>query len=157
MSTYKVSAEGIVNSDTHADTNRLLVKIWDLGPDAPEPPAKPELPKGKEGSPEHDLALIDFKADLAKYEDGLKAFGQAKKDFTAWHTTYEGPYQIEMYSVDAREAIQIAPDRYVIELPKGRKAGKWHIEEQQRQKAAQRSFARTVASDPIFGSQGAMS
>lgn len=155
MSTYKVSAEGAVDNDTQADTNRLLVKIWDLGPHSPEPPAKPELPNGKEGSPEHDLALIEFKADLVKYEEGLKAFGQAKKDFTAWHTTYGGPYQIEMYSVNAREAIQIAPERYVTDLPKGRKPGKWHVEELHRQKDAQRSFARTVASDPVFGSQGA--
>lgn len=155
MSTYKVSAEGIVNSDVQNDTNSLLVKIWDLGPDAPEIPSKPDLPKGKEGSPEYDLALIDFKAGLAKYEEALAAYGRAKKDFADWHKTYDGPYQIEMYSVNAREAIQIEPDRYVTELPKGRKAGKWHHEQIARQKDARRTFAQTMARDPVFGSQGA--
>lgn len=155
MSTYKVSAEGVVDQDTHADTNKLLVKIWDLGPTEPEAPVKPELPKGKEGSPEYDLALIDFRGDLANYETALKAYGQAKKDFAAWHKTYAGPYQIEMYSVNAREAIQIEPTRYMIDLPKGRKPGKFHAEEQQRLKDERDSFAKMIKRDPVFGSQGA--
>lgn len=155
MTAYKVDQDGIVQNDTQRDTNTLLVKIWDLGPATVEAPAKPDLPKGKEGSPEHDLALIEFKGELANYETALIAYGQAKKDFAAWHSTYGGPYQKEMFSVDAREAIQTEPSRYDANLPKGRKPGKFHAEELLRQKEAQRTFAQTVARDPIFGSQGA--
>lgn len=154
MTTYKVSAEGIVSQDTNNDVNSLLVKIWDLGPTPPEAPGKPELPKGKEGSAEHDLALIDFRGELANYETALKAYGQAKKDFAAWHTTYGGPYQAEMYSVNAREAIQIEPSRYMVALPKGRKPGKYHADEQQRMKDERQSFAKMISRDPVFG-QGA--
>lgn len=150
-----------------SDLPKLMVRVWDLGPAVPEAPVKPALPTGKEGSPEHDLALIDFKGALADYETALKAFGQAKKDFAAWQATYGGPYESEMYSVDAREALAIAPDRYLVSddrlpnhgLPKGRKAGKWHHEEKQRQEELRRHTARQLDRDPVFGSasQGAAS
>jgi secreted Zn-dependent insulinase-like peptidase len=152
---HKVSAEGIVEQDTSAEINKLLVKIWDLGPRAPETPVKPELPQGKEGSAQHDLAMIDFRAGLSQYETALKAYAQEKKDFDEWHRVYAGPYQIEMYSANAREALQNDPERYAVELPKGRKPGKWHADEQQRQAEHRRTFAQMVARDPVFGSQGA--
>lgn len=156
MTTYKVGADGLVKNDTSEDTHSLLVKIWDLGPAEVEVPEKPELPKGKEGSAEFDLAMIDFRSALADYETALKAYGQARKDFAAWHDTYGGPYQVEMYSVNAREAIQIEPTRYMVELPKGRKAGKFHLSEQQRLKDERASFANMIKRDPVFGSQGAV-
>lgn len=155
MSTYRVSAEGAIADDSQSDVNLLLVKIWDLGPTAPVAPGKPELPQGKEGTPAYDLALIDFNAELAKYQEALTAFGKAKKDFAAWQKTYDGPYQMETYSVNAREAIQIEPGRYVAELPKGRKPGKFHTDEIERQKNSRRTFAQTLARDPVFGSQQA--
>lgn len=155
MTTYKVTADGIVTNDTHLETNSLLVKIWDLGPDAPTMPSKPELPKGKEGSAEYEMAMIDFEGELAVYKTALATYGRMKKDHAEWHHQYGGPYQIEMYSVNAREAIQIEPTRYSAELPKGRKAGRWQTEEQQRLKDERQSFAKMIARDPVFGSQGA--
>lgn len=146
-----------------ADQHSMMVRLWDLGPSEAEMPARPETPKAKEGSPEHDLAMIDFRADLANYETALKAFSQAKKDFAAWQETFGGPYEIEMYSVDAREALAIAPDRYLVSddrlpnhgLPRGRKPGKWHAEEKQHQEELKRFTAQQRARDPVFGSQGA--
>lgn len=157
--TAKIDAPPVQVSDRHT----LMVKVWDTGPVAPEPPEKPALPTGKEGSPEHDLALIEFKAGLANYETALIAFGKSKKDFAEWHKTYQGAYEIEMFSVNAREALQIEPTRYFVSddrlpnhgLPKGRKPGKWHADQLERQEEAQRSFARTMARDPVFGNQGA--
>lgn len=148
-----------------SDLPKMMVRVWDLGPSVPDTPDKPALPTGKEGSPEHDLALIDFKAAIANYETALKAFGQAKKDFAEWQKTYGGPYEKEMYSVDAREALEIEPERYLVSddrlpnhgLPKGRKPGKWHHEEKQRQEELRRFTAQQRARDPVFGSQGAMS
>lgn len=133
----------------------LLVRIWDLGPKAPELPEKPNLPEGKEGTPAHDLAMIDFRAELSAYEAGLVAFKREKTEFDRWHKEYAGPYRFETHSVNAREAIQIDPERYVAELPKGRKPGKWHAEQLEREAEARRTFAQTVARDPIFGNQGA--
>lgn len=146
-----------------ADQHSMMVRLWDLGPNEGDIPTRPETPKGKEGSPEYDLAMIDFRGDLANYETALKAYGQAKKDFAAWQDTYGGPYEFEMYSVDAREALAIAPDRYLVSddrlpnhgLPKGRKPGRWHAEEKQRQEELRRFTAQQVARDPVFGTQGA--
>lgn len=146
-----------------ADQQSMMVKLWDLGPGEAAIPTRPELPQGKEGSPQYDLAMIDFRADLANYETALKAHGQATKDFAAWQATYGGPYEIEMYSVDAREALEIAPDRYLVSddrlpnhgLPKGRKPGPWHHAEQQRQEDLRRFSAQQRQRDPVFGSQGA--
>lgn len=155
MTTYRATADGAVSDDSSSDINSMLVRIWDLGPHLAEMPVKPDLPKGKEGSPEYELALIDFEGELATYKVKLATFGRMKKEHAEWHSTYHGPYEFETHSVNAREAIQNEPDRYVAELPKGRKAGKWHTEEKQRQADARRTFAQTVARDPVFGNQGA--
>lgn len=145
------------------DQQTMMVRLWDLGPSESEIPGKPELPTAKEGSPAYDLAMIDFRADLANYETALKAFSKAKKDFAEWQATYGGPYEVEKYSVDAREAMQIEPDRYLVSddrlpnhgLPKGRKPGHWHIAEVQRQEEMRRFTAQQRDRDPVFGSQGA--
>lgn len=154
MSSYSVDLDGKVNEDTK-DQRSLLVRIWDLGPKAPVIPAKPALPEGKEGTPAHDLALIEFEGELASYKTALTAYGAEKKAFAEWHATYQGPYLFETHSVNAREAIQIEPERYMVDLPKGRKPGKWHQEQVQREADQRRTFAQTVARDPVFGTQGA--
>lgn len=146
-----------------ADQHSMMVTLWDLGPAEAEMPARPETPKAKEGSPEHDLAMIDFRADLATYETALKTFSQAKKDFAAWQATYGGPYEFTAYSVDAREHLEIEPSRYMVSddrlpnhgLPKGRKAGHWHAAEQKRLEELKRFTAQQRARDPVFGTQGA--
>lgn len=163
MTTYKVNADGIVQHNTNGDTHSLMVMLWDTGPEAPEPPEKPALPSGKEGSPEHDLALIEFKGALATYEKALVAFGQAKRDHADWHGKFGGPYEIEMFSVDAREALQIAPSRYFVSddrlknhgLPDKRQPGKWHEDQKQVRAEAARNRARELARDPVFGHEGA--
>lgn len=133
----------------------LLVRIWDLGPSAPTLPKKPDLPEGKEGTPVHDLAMIDFEANLADYKNALAQYKRESDAFAAWQRDYGGPYQFQTHTVNAREAIQIEPARYVCDLPKGRKPGRWHHEQLEREAADRRTFAQTVARDPIFGTQGA--
>ncbi|MCK1445424.1 hypothetical protein IVB43_23855 [Bradyrhizobium sp. 48] len=158
--TYKVDMEG---RPTFVDSDKgsMMVRMWDLGPLKPEAPEKPKLPEGKEGTPAHDLAMIDFDGALATYRSDLKAYGAQLKDFEEWHKKYQGPYEIEMFSIDAREAMAIAPDRYMVSddrldnhgLPKGRKPGKFHAEEKQRIAEASRARARELARDPVFGQQ----
>lgn len=155
MSTsYRASIDG-PPVETNTDSQSLLVRIWDLGPPVPEAPTKPGLPEGKEGSPQHDLAMIEFEGELANYKTALAAYGRMKKDHAEWHKDYAGPYQFETHSVNAREAIQNEPSRYAAELPKGRKPGKYHADQLQRQADERRTFAQTVARDPVFGNQGA--
>jgi hypothetical protein len=151
---YKATIDG-GSRMVDPDAGSLLVRIWDLGPRQPMIPDKPDLPEGKEGSPAHDLAMIEFESALENYKTALKAYGAEKKAFAEWHKTYAGPYQFETHSVNAREAIQIEPERYVAELPKGRKPGKWHQDNLQHEAEQRRTFAQIVARDPIFGSQGA--
>lgn len=151
------------NNHMLQDQQSLLVKVWDCGPDAPQPPMRPVPPEGKEGSPAHDLAMIEFKGELAKYETDLVAYGRNRKDHAEWHKTYGGPYELEMYSVNAREAIAIEPTRYFVShsslpnhgLPKGRKPGPWHAQEKERQAEQKRLLAQAAARDPVFGTQGA--
>jgi hypothetical protein len=152
-----------VDHDTFNDTNSLMVKVWDTGPLAPNAPSKPALPTGKEGSPDYDLAMIEFKGELAAYEKALVGYGAQKRDHADWHAKYGGPYEIEMYSIDAREALMIAPDRYFVSdsriknhgLPEKRKPGKWHEDQKQLRAEASRMSARDMKRDPVFGSQGA--
>jgi hypothetical protein len=158
--TYKVDIDGRPTFHD-PDQGSMLVKMWDLGPLSPKAPQKPALPEGKEGTPAHDLAMIEFESALAKYKADLAAYGAQIKDFEQWHAKYQGPYEIEMYSVDAREAMAIAPDRYMVSddrlpnhgLPKGRKPGKFHEEDKERRADAARVRARELARDPVFGQE----
>ncbi len=152
-SRYTVDLDG--RSRLVDDQPPLYFKIWDLGPKEPMPPKKPDLPKGKEGEPEHDLAMIEFRGALAVYEAELIAYGKAKKDFADWHQRYGGPYQIEWLSPDAREALANDRLRYVEKLPKGVKPGKYQHEQTERAEQAKRDLQTLAARDPVFGNQGA--
>src|SRR5258708_26136435 len=102
------------------DQKNLQVKLWDLGPREPPLPVKPTVPTSKEGTMQHDLDVIEFRGALATYENELKAYGQAKRDFANWHQTYGGPSEITRYSVYALDALQIEPTRDLLrvnELP----------------------------------------
>jgi hypothetical protein len=151
------------NQHMYLDQRDMQVKLWDLGPKEPKAPERPVPPSGKEGSPDYDLALIEFRGALATYETELVAYGRAKKDFADWHRTYGGPYEMTRYSVDARDSLERDPGRYVVSdkrlknhgLPIGRKPGPWHHTEQQRLADVQRDLARQAERDPVFGLQGA--
>lgn len=163
MSTsYKVDLDGRPIF-TDPDQGSMLVKMWDIGPTKPLAPEKPPLPEGKEGTPAHDLALIEFEGAIAKYKADLQAYGQQLRDFEQWHRNFEGPYEITDHSVNVREAMQNDPERYFVSddrlpnhgLPKGRKPGKWHERQKEVRAAESRARARELARDPVFGHQGA--
>lgn len=159
MSTgYKATLDGA--PQVVGDLPSAMVRLWDLGPTEPTPPKRPDLPKGKEGDPEHDLAVIDFRGALAAYETELKAYGQAKKDFADWHKTYGGPYEIVNYhSADAYDALTNDPARYCVSrsdmpnhgLPKGRKPGPYQEQQKKRWAEQERELRHAAAMDPNFG------
>lgn len=143
---------------------KTYVVLWDIGPTKPEAPKKPALPKGKEGEPEFDLAMIDFKEALEEYADGLKAYGRAKIEYAKWQKDQGGAIELKMFSCDAHDALARDPKRYHISastrgheklknhgLPDGHKPGKGQAENIRRAEEGQAEFAAARARDPIFG------
>lgn len=66
-----------------------------------------------------------------------------------------GPVQIEMRSVNARDALARDKERYCLKLPRGVKAGPAQDEMKKREAAEAQDFASIVARDPVFGTTGA--
>lgn len=159
---YKATLDG---APQHVgDFPSALVRLWDVGPLEPVAPKRPDLPKGKEGDPDYDLALIDFRGALATYETDLKAYGAAKKAFADWNKTYGGPYEIVNYhSADAYDALTNDPERYFVSrsdfpnhgLPKGRKPGPYHEAQKKQWAEDARQTRRLADQDPIFGRKAA--
>ena len=63
----------------------------------------------------------------------------------------EGPVGIEMWSIDARDALKRDPERFVVKLPKGMKPGPAHERNQERAARARDELAAAAAKDPVFG------
>lgn len=148
-SAYKVGLDG--KPQIVDDAPPMYFQIWDLGPSEPVAPTRPKPPKGDVGEPEHDLAMIDFKRELAAYETGLETYGRQKREYLEWNDRFGGPYQIAWLSPDAREAMQNDPKRYVEKLAKGVKPGKWQAEQEARLAQAERDMKTLAARDPVFG------
>ncbi len=152
------------------------VWLWDCGPTKPTPPSRPTAPKGKEGDPEFDLALVEFKETLEAYSADIKAYGRAKEEFAAWHKNFGGPYMLAFWSVDARDALENdlravtegrqAKRRYFMSartrgygnlpnggLPEGMKPGHRHAENMRREEAGDVDMEYARRKDPVFGEQ----
>lgn len=155
-----------VTNNLEGDLDLTWVYLWDKGPKKPSPPQRPDLPKGKIGDPEFDLAMIEFKEFLEDYERALKAYSKAKDDYAKWHKDNGGPFEIKMYSVNATEALQRDPDRYCVSaktrghgsrtnqgLPDGMKPGRAHFENLARIAAGESDMEQARRSDPVFGDE----
>lgn len=152
-----------------------MVYLWDIGPPPPEAPKRPKPPKGEDGDPEYDLLKLEFKVALDAYGDALLLWGQRKEEFKKFETQYGGPYEIRMWSVDARDALALdalavkegrqpslryfmsARTRGYHSLPNGglpgnMKPGKGHEANMQRERDGDSDLAALKAADPIFGS-----
>ena len=143
---------------------KTYVVLWDIGPPKPMAPKRPDMPKGKEGDPEYDVALIEFKESLEGYADALKAYGRAKIEFAKWQKDQGGAIELRMFSCDAADALQRDPERYFISsstrgydklknhgLPAGYRPGRGQEENLRRAREGEAEFAAAVASDPVFG------
>ena len=159
-----------------ADRERSMVYLWDCGPTAPSAPKRPVAPRGKEGEPEFDLAMVDFRQALLDYEADLRTYGARKDEFAKWQTQNGGPFEIKMWSVDARAALEIEEravkeglvpaKRYFISsrtrsfeslpnqgLPGNMKPGKGHFENLRREREGEADLDEARRSDPVFGSR----
>ncbi|MGD1017298.1 MAG: hypothetical protein ABR863_12800 [Roseiarcus sp.] len=157
-----------------ADRERSMVYVWDCGPTAPSAPRRPVAPKGKEGDPEFDLAMVDFRQALVDYEADLKTYGARKEEFAHWQRQNGGPIELKMWSVDARDAFardgkavdegRQPAKRYFISsrtrgheslpnqgLPGNLKPGKGHLENLRREREGDADLDAARRADPIFG------
>jgi hypothetical protein len=127
------------------------VDVWDLGPQvAPRPPAAPEEPeKSKLKGSELAAAEVAYEDDCERYRDELRAWNAAKKTHREWIDRIGGPVKIELWAVDARMAMDIEPDRYVLDLPHGAKPGKAQRENEQREAAEIDRLKRAASLDPL--------
>jgi hypothetical protein len=155
------------------------VWLWDIGPSKPVTPKRPEIPKGREGDPEYDLAKIEFAEALEDYQAELKAWKKLKADYAEWHKTNGGPVEIVFWSCDAADALARdganAPIdvktgekqlRYFISartrgsshlpnkgLPPGKKPGHGQAELERRMIEGDADLMAARRADPVFGKQ----
>ena len=129
------------------------VELWDVGPKpavAPTAPMPPIESKELKGA---DLALaqIHFEDAMADYKDALRAYGKAKIDYQAWRREYGGPVKKPVWSTDAVHALEVEPERYFLELPKGVKPGKAQAEADEAAAMSEAELIEAREKDPQFG------
>lgn len=148
------------------DVDALRVWLWDTGPRRAIAPKRPDVPKGKEGSPEYDLAIIEFKESLEDYEAALKAYSKAKKEYAKWQADMGGAIETQWWYVDAQDALARDPNRYYVSartrghshlpnrgLPTGVKEGHGQAEIERRRREGDMDLDEARRRDPVFGEQ----
>ncbi len=148
------------------DVGALRVWLWDIGPRKAIPPKRPDVPKGQEGSPEYDLAIIEFKESLEEYEAALKAYSRAKKEYAKWQTDNGGAIETEWWKCDADDALERDPNRYYVSsrtrglqnlpnrgLPVGVKQGHGQADIERRRREGEEGLEDARRRDPVFGEQ----
>lgn len=165
MTTYtaKLNGDGIATaSDLDREQASMRRRVWDVGPQKPTAPARPEAPKGKNGDPDYEVAKIDFQEVLEDYQEAIRTYGRLKQEYADWHKRYGGPFELVMWSMDALEALQRDPKRYFEShpslqnhgLPAEMKPGRFHYENIARTRLSDDELARARDRDPQFGNQG---
>lgn len=152
------------------------VWMWDIGPEKPVQPKRPPVPKGREGDPEFDLALIEFKEALADYEAALMNHKRLKAEYADFERQMGGAVMVPMWSVHAQDALErdgraVAEGRQTRRrwfiasrtrgygalpnegLPEGVKPGHGHKENMRREREGQDGLMAARAADPVFGSE----
>ena len=171
MTTYRAtldpgsSAVATDNRELSRDQDQQRVWLWDIGPQKPEQPAKPKAPKGREGDPEYELSLVDFRHELSDYETAMERFRVLRAEHEEWQRRCGGPIQLVMWSCDAQDALARDPKRYFISsrtrgyaglpnmgLPEAApKPGHGYAEQLRREQEGEEEFAAIRKADPVFG------
>lgn len=129
------------------------VELWDIGPkppEAPKPPVAPVESKDLKG-PDLALAVIHYEDAMADYKDALRAYGKSKVDYQDWRRKFNGPVKIDVWSTDAVHNLNIEPERYFLELPKGVKPGKAQAEADEAAAMTEAQLNEAREKDPQFG------
>ena len=166
MSEYGIT-QGLftkISNPLVGEAHTQMVVLWDKGPGKPVPPKRPEVPKGKEGDPEYDLAMVDFREGMEEYEAALKRYKQQKIEHADFVRNNGGPYEITMWSCDAADALARAPERYCISaktrgyeklknrgLPIGMTPGHGQAAQEERERQGNIDLEALRRADPVFG------
>lgn len=167
--------EGIKFSGDWVDAAELArVYLWDIGPEKPAQPTRPEAPRGKQGDPDYELAKVEFNEALEDYQAALKAHKQAKEAFSAWQKRIGGAIEHLFDAPSAHEAL-LNDARAVEEgrqtrrrwylsartrghtrlpnrgLPEGFKPGHGQSEQERRAAEGESDLIAARKSDPVFG------
>jgi hypothetical protein len=139
----------------HAPNNNLKAKVWDLGPQRPQQPIAPVMPERTAKMTDADFAIleIEYEDGLEDYKKALRAYSAARKEYDRWREQVGGPMVLDMWSVDSKDATARDPNRYMLELPKGMKPGKAHMEQLERERAREEELAAAADRDPQFGTK----
>ena len=140
----------------NVENNNLKQKVWDLGPvrpEAPKPPVAPEEAsfKGASKVADYEVAKIQFDDALIDYKSALRIYADRMAEYSKWRRDNGGPVEIEMWSVNAREALANDPERYRRALPKGEKPGKTDHENKRKAELRLIEDAAAAKRDPHFG------
>lgn len=127
------------------------VDVWDTGPQRPAPPAEPAKPDAKLTGADKAAAEVEYEDACERYKQLLRDYAAAKRAYLEWHDSNGGPIKVELWGVDARHAMEIEPDRFKVDLPRGVKPGRAQIEADQMAEAEADAMNRARASDPQFG------
>lgn len=152
-----------ITSNNEADNQSMYVWLWDLGPAKPVAPVRPKAPTSKEGSPEYDLDMVDFREAIAEYDAALKTHKVAKAEVADFEKRFGGPHEIMQYSCDAQDTLARAPTRYCISsrtrgheklknrgLPIDVKPGHGQAEQERREQEGEADLVALKRSDPHF-------
>lgn len=129
------------------------VWLWDIGPvrvEPPKPPVEPVEAKDLKGA-DFALARIHYEDALEDYKLSLRAYGEAKKHYSKWHTDNGGPRKVRHWSTDAVHSLTVDPERYFLELPRGMKAGKAQAEDDRIAAMSEAELTEAREKDPQFG------
>jgi len=129
------------------------VLVWDIGPvrvEAPKAPVEPVESKDLKGA-DFALAKIHYEDALEQYRTDLRAYGEAKNAYTAWHQNNGGPIKLKQWSTDAVHSLTVDPERYFLELPKGLKPGKAQAEADRIAEMTEAEMQEAREKDPQFG------
>ncbi len=177
MTTHRAGLSGdavSITSDVDVDKHLQQVFLWDIGPEKPTAPVRITVPKGVAGEPEYDLALLEFRDELASYEQALIAYRRARIEYDTFMRTNGGATESRHWSCDAQDALRNdakaveegrqARRRWYVSsrtrgherlanngLPEGVRPGRQQAENRAREASAMEIFAQAKRSDPNFG------
>ena len=175
----RLTATGEGSEDFEAMANNAEVSkvwIWDTGPEKPVNPVKPIPPKGKDGDPEYDLAMVMFKEDLKAFEEGRETYKRMLKEYAEFERKYGGPFEFSQWSCDARNTFDYDAEakadgrqtrlRFYLSsrtrgnshapnggLPEGMKPGHGQADILRREREGMEDLIAARRADPVFGSE----
>lgn len=131
------------------------VDLWDLGPQvAPKAPDAPAAPDTKLKGPDLAAAELEYEDQCEIYKGHLRAYTAARKAHLEWKDQKGGPVKVELWGADARHAMEVEPDRFKLDLPKGSKPGKAQAEADEMARIEADELRQARSRDPLHS--GAM-